>query len=928
MRLFNHRFVDDETLQTFLDERIMPVKGEIFVQVFSGILDPGAIQHILDSLAAVLPNARIIGTTTAGEIMDGTMISSQIVLSFSIFDDTTVKTYHFSKTDFENGVRAAQSVISERTKLCIVFAEGLKNDSESFLNGFSSVCNDVIIAGGNAGDDLSFSNTYIFENNRIYDDGVVIAALDSDVLQVNNAYSLNWTPIGKSMKVTRADKNVVYEIDGLPVKEIYRRYLGNDILHQITQKAFEFPLLKIVDSVQIARAIVGETEEGGLIYEGHIHVGEYVRFAIGNVEEIHNRANEIQRYVNSVPAEATYIYSCSVRKLFMKEQLNYELGLINEIAPTAGFFTFGEFYHSSSCNLLLNITTTTITLSETPKKKSVEVSASMKHSYTMLNSLSNLVNVTQKELNETIRLLDQYKMVLDESAIVSKTNTAGIITYVNDAFCSLSGYSREELIGKTHQLVRHPDNKSEMFEDFWKLLKAGKVWKNTFKNRNKKGDDYYIKSVVAPIFNDEGTVVEYISASVDVSELIVKDQIIQRQLIDPLTMTANRVAFFNDIADHQGKVLLTLINIDRFSYINNYFGYGVGDRVLQDFARLLVKSFSGTTIYRISSDEFALVCSATELNRQVRQMILDQIGEMENHKFIIDDYVLSLTLTGGVAYASGSEVYNLAHIALKEAQEQRSKVIFFNENRELSEKTRNNLLMANTIKSAIEEDRIVPYFQGIVDIETRRIVKYEALMRLINPDGSVITPFWFLEHAKRSKLYDRLSRIMIEKTFEYFQTNNYVFSINLTLQDILCETTRQLLLANIEGLQEPGRLIVEIVESEGIEQFDEVRDFLTLIKRFGCKVAIDDFGSGYSNFNYLSELDVDFIKIDGSLVQKITEDKNHLLTLESILFFARRKGIQTIAEYVETEETFALLATLGVNFAQGFLFSIPSPELK
>ncbi|HZF70654.1 EAL domain-containing protein [Sulfuricurvum sp.] len=928
MQLINHKYETADKLETFLDQAVAH-KGTVFIQLFSGVMDKTYIQPILDRISVILPNALLIGATTAGEIIDGVMTSGEIIVSVSLFDATSVKTYYYPRTDYSNGVRVAQEILTDRTKVCIALSEGLKSDSESFLDGFTSIRNDVVLAGGNAGDDLTFTRTYVFKDSTIYDEGIVLAVLESDVLNVNRTYSLNWTMIGKDMTVTRADKNVIYEIDGRDVRELYTHYLGEETIQAIPASAIEFPLIKVEDGVEIARSMIGQTEDGGFIYAGHFHEGDRVRFAIGNVEEILERAVNMRENVASDPAEAIYIYSCSVRKLFLKDQLNYEFGLLNDVAPTAGLFTYGEFFHSMSGNQLLNITTTTLSLSESAQNTFPQNQKS-KHRYhhTMLKALTHLVNETQHELNDYIKILDQYKMVLDQSSIVSKTDAEGNITYVNDVFCEISGYSREELIGQKHSVVRHPDTDPGIFVDLWKTIKEGKVWKETFRNLSKTGKEYYVKTVIAPIFDDRGNVVEFIAARVDVTELITKDQIIRRQLIDPLSKLKNRTALLGDLESGEDKITLILLNIDRFSTINDYFGYAIGDELLKAFAERLEEISDHDFLYRISGDEFAVLCVNHKFDETLRDYVIEQINKLENFKYNVAGHEISINVSGGIANAAYSDVYNLAHMALKEAKEQRDKLIIFNDNTALTEKTRNNIWIFDKIKSAIEDDRIVPYFQGIVDNQTRRIVKYESLIRLVEPDGTVLNPFWFLEHAKRSKLYDKLTRIMIAKTFVAFENLKYEFSLNLTVNDIISDETRSYIYKILEHSSASKRAVFEIVESEGIVNYEEVIEFIRHVKQFGCKIAIDDFGTGYSNFSYLSKLDVDYIKIDGSLIKNINRDQDHLLTVESILFYARRKGIETIAEFVEDEAIFSTLLNFGVDYSQGYLFSTPQPTIE
>lgn len=927
MRLINHKYESQHHLSSFIETHI-PSSHSIFIQLFSGNMDFTVIQSVLDQIALTLPNAVLIGATTAGEIMNGSMQSNEIVLAFSLFDATDIKSRYFSCTDFESGVLAAREILSERSKACIAFGEGLHGDSESFLRGFASIRDDIIVAGGNAGDDLTFTHTAIMHNDTVYERGIVIAVLESDCLQVHNNYSLNWTSIGKEMVVTRADKNIIYEIEGRPVKEVYAHYLGPDAVSMLPASAVEFPFIKVCDGVRIARSMIGQNKKGGFVYAGHFENGDKVRFAIGNIEEVLNHAADIRESVASRPVEATYIYSCSVRKMFLQEELNYEFALINEIAPTAGFFTYGEFFHSPHGNQLLNITTTALSLSESDTLNRFEPSKGIRNvPHTMLKSLTQLVNITQNELDENIKILDQYKMVLDQSSIVSKTNAKGIITYANDAFCAISGYSREELIGHPHNIGRHPDNPKKLYKDLWKTIKSGKVWKETFKNITKDGHDYYVKSVIAPIFDEEGKIIEYISARNDVTELVKQEKIIQRQLRDPLTGLKNRTALFNDLESGGAEITLMLLNIDRFSTVNDYFGYENGDSLLKNFAQHLLETMPHEYLYRISGDEFAIICIDRKFDEILRDQMFEHINKLENFKYNVAGNDISITITGGIAHATYSDVYNLAHMAFKEAKEKQAKLIFFNDNTALTEKTRNNIWMINKIKSAIEDDRIVPYFQGIVDNTTRQIVKYEALIRLVEKDGTVLSPFWFLEHAKKSKLYDKLTRIMIQKTFDVFEQNNYEFSLNLTVQDIVSDETREFLYQILESSPAAERLVFEIVESEGIVNYEVVVEFIHIVKGFGCKIAIDDFGTGYSNFSYLSKLDVDYIKIDGSLIKNINQDNDHLFTVESILFFANRKGIQTIAEFVEDEGIFAKMVELGIDYSQGYLFSTPKPVI-
>jgi c-di-GMP phosphodiesterase len=927
MKLLNHTFTNINVLETFIQKHIHSYNS-LFIQVFCGTQNTNLIQTIIDYLHTNLPLAHIIGTSTAGEIINGAIEQDSVVLSFSMFDNTNIEVYHFEKCDFQSGQNVAQTIIKNNTLVAIAFAESLKSDSESFLDGFSSINKDIIISGGNAADNNQFKEVFLIKNNQIFYDGIVIALLNSDILTVSNNYIQEWTPIGKEMTITKAKDNIIYEIDGIKAIEIYRQYLGEDTVAQIPSSAIEFPFIKTVDGIQVARSIIGHGENGSLIYAGHFDEGDKIRFSIGNLEEIINKSPILQNKIASNPVEASYIYSCTVRKLFLKDNLNYELGLIEDIAPSVGFFTYGEFFHSNSKHQLLNVTTTTLSLSESDKIDKTLLAKNYKSKHSTLKALTHLVNATQNELNENINFLNQYKMVLDINSIVSKTDKKGIITYVNDEFCRVSGYSKEELLGHSHNILRHPDNSKELFKDMWQTIANKQIWRGTFKNLAKNKTEYYVKSVIIPILDENENIVEYIASRLDVTELVQKDKIIQEQFHDDLTGLENRVALLSKLKDSHNFHTLILINIDRFSDINNYFGYEIGDKVLKLFSKKLQTKVKNGNIYRISGDEFAVLYENQNYEyHNLQKNIIDMVNKLENYQINVDGINTSISFACGVAYGSSDILYKLSHMALKASKTQNQNIAFYNQENLQTNNIKNNIETINEIQSAIEEDRIVPFFQGIVDNTTQCIVKYESLIRMIDKNGKVISPFFFLEHSKKAKLYDKLTQIMIKKTIETFANNDFEFSINFTLQDILSKDTKKVLFDMIQTYNCGDRLVIEIVESEGINNFSEVISFITDIKKFGCKIAIDDFGTGYSNFEYLINLKANYLKIDGSLIKNIDKDENAYMVVSTIVEFAKKLDLKVIAEFVENETIFYIINSLGIEYSQGYHFSIPQDKL-
>ena len=230
------------------------------------------------------------------------------------------------------------------------------------------------------------------------------------------------------------------------------------------------------------------------------------------------------------------------------------------------------------------------------------------------------------------------------------------------------------------------------------------------------------------------------------------------------------------------------------------------------------------------------------------------------------------------------------------------------------------------LKIAIEKKKIIPYYQPIVD-RNGKVCKYEALVRLIDENNEVISPYFFLDVAKKSRLYFEITKQVIEKAFEKFENLDYEFSINLSTLDMENDYIKEFIRNKLSAFSDPKRVNFEIVESEDIKNSKSAFEFIKELKRFGCKILIDDFGSGYANFDYLLSLGADGVKIDGSLIKNILTDKNSQIIVKTIVNFAKEVDMQIIAEFVENEEIFEYLKTLGVDCFQGYFYSPPKPDI-
>ncbi len=534
------------------------------------------------------------------------------------------------------------------------------------------------------------------------------------------------------------------------------------------------------------------------------------------------------------------------------------------------------------------------------------------------------------DLQDSISYLESYKVAIDKGLIVTRTTPDGIITYANENFYKTSGFTEEEVIGKPHNIIRHPDNPKRLFENMWKSIQDKKSWRGHLKNRAKDGRSYWVDTHISPILDSQGEIVEFIAIRHEITTLLTQKMELQKIVItDALTGLYNRTALIEEIKKHK-KIACILINIDSFSQINDFYGQRFGDKVIKEFANLLetmLPNSKNYKLFRLHSDEFVILAwneehyKIVELNNNILDDIVKKV-------LVIKNTSLTLNVTSGVSFEDQSNLLSSADMSVKIAKRAALNTTIYDPSISLDTEYENNMILTQKIKNAIANNKIIVYFQAIVDNHDKSVHRYETLVRLVDEDDKVIVPAQFLEIAKKSKLYKGLTRIIIKKSFEAFKDNKFEASINLCIDDILDRETYDYIMAMLKAYNIADRIIFEIVESEGIENFEKVNEFITAVKALGCRIAIDDFGTGYSNFEYLMKLNVDYLKIDGSIIKNILTDEKSEIITSVIIEFAKKMKIQTIGEFVESKEIYEKITSMGIDKSQGYYFSEPKASLE
>lgn len=383
---------------------------------------------------------------------------------------------------------------------------------------------------------------------------------------------------------------------------------------------------------------------------------------------------------------------------------------------------------------------------------------------------------------------------------------------------------------------------------------------------------------------------------------------------DNLTSLPNRLKLQEELSESNCSTI-AILNIDDFKEINDFFGIDAGDWLLNQIGLWLMEMKFHP--YRIGGDEFAFRLKEGESNEEFLRDIGIILSLLSEKLFMITEETVHVRATVGIAIDSNNALIH-ADIALNQARAHKLPFSVYDISEGIEVRYQTNIAMSTKIRQALVEHRIVCQYQPIVSCTHGEIEKYETLVRIQNEDGTLIPPYDFLPIAQKTNLYHQITKEVVYQACTHFSSRDEQFSINLSSSDILDNNTITTIENILRQTNTASRVIFEILESEGIENFDKVALFIDRMKALGAKIAIDDFGTGYSNYENILKLNVDILKIDGSLIKSINENSRHRIVVEAIVDFAHRIGIDTVAEFVASAEILSTVSELGITYSQGF----------
>ncbi|MFJ8067189.1 putative bifunctional diguanylate cyclase/phosphodiesterase [Psychrobacillus sp. NPDC096426] len=537
-------------------------------------------------------------------------------------------------------------------------------------------------------------------------------------------------------------------------------------------------------------------------------------------------------------------------------------------------------------------------------------------------------------------IIDQLFHTTNEGIMI--TDDEMNISLVNTAFESMTGYRLEDVQGKSPRILQSGKQNTIFYKKMWKDIHINGSWQGEIWNKRKNGEVYPERLAIHKIVNEEGILTNYFAVFSDIShKKYIEKEIEELTLTDSLTNIMNRHTFYeqlevlierskSSISEHA----ILFIDLDRFKQINETLGNEVGDLILLEVAnRINSVVRNSDLVARHGGDEFLVTITNLDYQKEAGQFAND-LNDLLNQPFHINGREIYITTSIGISFypQDGIEVETLIQKADKAMyfakQNGRNQYAFYFD--ELQNDAKRLLLLESELRKAIQQKAFVVHYQPKVSIDTQQIIGVEALVRWTNDQLGVVSPAEFIPYAEDTGLIIPLSEVILEKVcvdladWRSRGTQHLPVSINIAAlhfqQDDFMERINAIIM---KYNCSPHQLELELTERTVMHDSESIVNKLIKLKHMGFKISIDDFGTGYSSLSYLNRFPLNYLKVDSSFIQQMTELKDKQAIVDSIILMAHRLHIKVIAEGAETEDQVKLLKEMGCDIIQGYYFSKP-----
>jgi len=521
------------------------------------------------------------------------------------------------------------------------------------------------------------------------------------------------------------------------------------------------------------------------------------------------------------------------------------------------------------------------------------------------------------------------------------TDVIGTIEYVNPKYTETTGYSLADIQGNQPELLSRKWISPDRYEALWQSILSGKHWRGELQSRRKDGTTFWSLVSISPIHNEYGELTHFVIVCEDVTELKDAHARMERlALYDELTGLPNRRFFFRELAalfeqdTQEFPSVVMLLDLDYFKTVNDTQGHSVGDQLLIQVAQRLVDTLQDNDIAaRLGGDEFAILIHPVQEAGHVERVAQRILAEI-SRPFLINDHEVQISTSLGLAWLpkdgqSPEALLKHADLAMYQAKEMgRNQFRFFTES--LHEQLQTYIRFSREMPKSLEDENFYLLYQPQVDLKTSKIISVEALVRWNHPELGIVSPLDFISIAEETGFIVPLGRWVLStacralRELSDLQYDDVRIAINLSSRQFRDPELLNMIRQALHRYRiDPARLELEITETLLMQDIDLAISTLTELQQLGVTVAIDDFGIGYSSFNYLKTLPINVLKVDREFIKDIPDHLDDMEITAAIISMAHRLKMKVVAEGIETDVQKVFLEEHHCDVGQGYLFSKP-----
>jgi len=577
-----------------------------------------------------------------------------------------------------------------------------------------------------------------------------------------------------------------------------------------------------------------------------------------------------------------------------------------------------------------------------------QLAASLTEKWDLAKKVDRKLNEMQRMVEATSRNLSAFRDAVDAGGIVAVTNVQGTILEVNDNFCDVSGYTREELIGQNHRILKSETHSNDFFKEMYRTIGRGRIWRDEVCNRAKDGSDYWVDTTIVPMQDKNDKLQGYLSLRIDTTERKrLMEKLETLAYYDTLTELPNRDSILRSIQKTIDRkngehFALLFLDFDRFKLVNDSLGHDVGDELLKEIANRLRETLRSTDVImepaRLGGDEFVVLLNGLASPADAI-FVADRLLEVFSQRYELRLHTVYSTASIGVAtselpYEEASEMLSDADLAMYAAKSTgKGRYVVFDQG--LRDKAQTRLRIECELREAISRDQLFLTYQPIVSLESGKLEGFEALIRWQHPQHGLIHPDEFIPVAEETGMIISIGSWVLDEALRQFAVWRHSLGpdappcihVNVSRKQLLVPDLVSTVAQTLEKHEIPAQCLhLEVTESMIMRDKAAALTALNELRKLGLKIDLDDFGTGYSSLSCLQEFPIDLLKIDRSFVSNIERVRELNALLHAVITLADNLGLQVVAEGIEEVGQLAMLKSLGCGYGQGK--PLPAEEVE